>query len=62
MFFKMGVLKKFANFTGEHPCCSLFLINLQAKAYNFIKNETPALVFHVKFAKFLRTPIFTEHQ
>ena len=24
MFFKMGVLKKFANFTGEHPCCSLF--------------------------------------
>ena len=30
MFFKIGVLKNFANFTGKHLCWSLFLINLQA--------------------------------
>ena len=26
MFFKIGVLKIFANFTGKHRCYSLFLI------------------------------------
>ena len=26
MFFKIGVLKNFENFTGKHLCCSLFLI------------------------------------
>ena len=26
MFFKMGVLKNFANFTGKHLCWSIFLI------------------------------------
>ena len=30
MFFKIGVLKKFAMFTGKHLCWSLFLIKLQA--------------------------------
>ena len=30
MFFKTGVLKNFANFTGKHLCWSLFLIKLQA--------------------------------
>ena len=29
MFFKLGVLKNFANFTGKHLCWSLFLIKLQ---------------------------------
>ena len=28
---------------------------------NFIKNETLAQVFSCEFAKFLRTPFFTEH-
>ena len=31
MFFKIGVLKSFANFTGKHLCWSLFLKNLQAE-------------------------------
>ena len=30
MFFKIGVLKKFAMFTGKHLCWSLFLRKLQA--------------------------------
>ena len=88
MYFKMGVLKNFANFTGKHLCWSLFLIKVLT---NFIKNS-PTQVFScemwknfkntfstehlhgcfcqkrlqdrclpVKFAKFLRTPFFTEY-
>ena len=30
LFFKLGVLKNFVNFTGKHLCCNLFLIKLQA--------------------------------
>ena len=30
MFFKISVLKNFANFTRKHLCCSLFLLKLQA--------------------------------
>ena len=30
MFFKIGVLKNFANFTGKQLCWSIFLIKLQA--------------------------------
>ena len=30
MFFKIEVLKNFANFTGKHLCWSLFLIKFQA--------------------------------
>ena len=48
IFFKIGVLKNFANFTGKHLCWSLF--------WNFIKNRLQHRCFPVKFAKFLRTP------
>ena len=88
MFFKIGALKNFPNFTGKHLCWSLFLVKFLT---NFIK-DTPTQVFSceiwknfkkpflqttssgcfcqkrlhhrclpVKFAKFLRTPCFTEH-
>ena len=30
MFFKIGVLKKFVNYTGKHLCWSLCLIKLEA--------------------------------
>ena len=30
MFFKIGVLQNFSNFTGKHLCRSLFLVTLQA--------------------------------
>ena len=49
MFFKIGVLKIFANFTGKHLCWSFYLIKLQASTlYYFIKIKT-------YFAKLLRT-------
>ena len=47
LFYKKGVHKKFANFTGKHLCWSLFLIKLQAfRRY-----------FPVKFEELLWTPI-----
>ena len=30
MFFKIGILKNFADFTGKHQCWSFFLKKLQA--------------------------------
>ena len=48
MFFMKGVLKNFAIFTGKHLCWILFL-RLQRRC------------FPVNIAKFLRTPLFTEH-
>ena len=46
IFFKIGVLKTFANFTGKHMCWSLFLIKLQGlQAYNFIKIDPNTGVF-----------------
>ena len=60
MFFKIGVPKNFANFSGKHQCWSLFLIKLQALVCNFIKKSLQQRHFPVKLAKLLRTPIFTE--
>ena len=55
---KIGVLKNFAYITGQHRCCSLFLIKL---IKFFIKKRLQHKSFPVTFAKFLRTPFFTEH-
>ena len=49
MFFKIGILKNFATFTGKHLCWSL-------KACNFIKNRLLHRDFPVNIMKFLRTP------
>ena len=49
-------------FTGKHLCWSLFLINMQAEGLQlFFKKTLRGRCFLVKFAKFLRTPFFTEH-
>ena len=42
MFFKIGALKNFANFTGKHLCWNLFLIKLPLQLY---QKETPTQVF-----------------
>ena len=60
MFFKIGVLKNFANFTGRHLYWSPFLIKLQTFC-NFIKKRLQQRCLPVKFVKFLRTHSFTEH-
>ena len=58
MFFKIGVLKNFANLTGKFLCWICF--NKIAGLYHF-KKRLPNRFFPMKFAKFLRIPIFTEH-
>ena len=45
MFHKIGVLKKFAKFTGKHLCLSHFLIKLRT-------------CFPMIFVEFSRTPVF----
>ena len=45
MFFKTGVLKRFANFAGKHLCWSLFLKRLQAVGLQLHEKKTPAEVF-----------------
>ena len=52
IFFNIGVLKMFSNFTGKHLCWSLFLIKY------FVKNRFQRRCFPVKFEKFLRIPLF----
>ena len=57
MFFKIGVLRNFAIFTGKQLCWSLFLIKLQT----FIKKRLQHRCFPVNIAKFLRTLFFIAH-
>ena len=46
MFFKVGVLKNFASFTGKHLCWGLFLINLQAlRSATLLKRNSNTGVF-----------------
>ena len=46
MFFKICVLKNFADFPGKHLCWSLFFDNIAAlKTCGFIKKDTPTQVF-----------------
>ena len=61
MFFKIGVLRSVANFTGKHLCSSLFLKNFQAGGLQLHKKRLQHSCFPVKFAKSLRTPFLTEH-
>ena len=65
MFFEIGVLNNFANFTEKHLCWSLFLIKLLT---NFIKN-TPTQMFSCEiwkkfknafFREILRTPFYLQ--
>ena len=56
MFFKIGALQNFANFTEKHLCQSLF--------FNKVAQLRPATYtgfFLCYLRNFLRTPFFTEH-
>ena len=44
MFFKIGVFKSFANFTGKHLCWSLFLKNVPAEGLQLHKKKNPTQV------------------
>ena len=54
VFFKIGVLKNFANFTGKHLCWSLLLIELQA----WRSKETPTQVFSCKICDIFKSTFF----
>ena len=54
MFFKIGILKNVANFTRIYE-------NWNFTTLSKIKKRLQHKWFPVKFAKFLRTPFFTEH-
>ena len=45
MFFKIGVLKNLANFTGKHLCLSIFLIKLKAWRPTLLKTGSNTGVF-----------------
>ena len=56
VFYKKDVLKNFAKITGKSSVTeSLFLIQLQDEACDFIKKETLARVFCCEFCDFLET-------
>ena len=56
MFFKIGLLKNFANFT-ENTCVGVYFSSIcRPEACNFINRRPYHRSFPVKFSKFLRTP------
>ena len=57
MFFKIGVLKSFSNFTGKHSCWSLFLKKLASSrpaTLYYCKKRLQHRCFPMRFIKFLK--------
>ena len=62
VFCTKGVLKNFAKSTGKHLCQSLFFNRVaDVRPATLLKKRLWHRCFPVDFAKFLRTPFFTEH-
>ena len=62
MFYKKGVLRNFAKFRVKHLCQRLFLNKIAAlRPATLLKRSLWHRCFPLNFAKFLRTPFFTEH-
>ena len=62
VFFKKGVFKNFAKFTGKHLCQSLFVNKISGlRPATLLKKKLWHKSFPVNFMKFLRTPFFIEH-
>ena len=61
VFCKRGVLKNLATFRGKHLCWSLFFNKVAGLRHAaLVKKRLQHRCFSVNFAKFLRTPFFTE--
>ena len=59
MFFKTGVFKNFAIFTGKSLCLSLFLIkSLTWRFATLIKKETPTHVFFCEYCEIFQSNFF----
>ena len=62
MFFKIGIPKNFAKFTGKHLCQSHFFDKVAGLRTAILLRKRPwRWWFLVNFANFLRTPFFLEH-
>ena len=62
VFCKEGALRNFAKFTEKHQCQSLFFNKVAGLGpATLLKKKLWHWCFPVNFAKFLRTPFFTEH-
>ena len=62
VFCKIGVLRNFAKFSGKHPCQGLFFNKVAGlRPATLLKIRLWHRCFPVNFAKFLRTPLLTEH-
>ena len=62
VFCKKGVLRNFTKFTGKHLCQSLFFNKVAGlRPATLLKKRLWNRYFPMNFAKFLRTPFFTEH-
>ena len=62
VFCKKGVLKDFTKFTEKHLCQSLFLSKVAGlRPVTLLKKRLWHRYFPANFAKFLKTPFFTEH-
>ena len=61
VFYKMGVCRNFAKFTGKHLCQSLFFNKVAGRPATLLKRRLWHRCFPVNFAKFLKTPFLKEH-
>ena len=60
-FFKIGVLKNFANCTGKHLCWSFLVIKLQAlKPATLLKTDSNTGISY-DICELLKNTFFTEH-
>ena len=58
MFFKIGVLENFANFTGKRLCSSLFSMKLQALRPATLLKTTPIQIFSCKTCELFKSNFF----
>ena len=58
MFFKIGVLKNFVNFTIKQLCWNFFLIKLKALSPATLLKKTLAQVFSSKICEILKNTFF----
>ena len=54
VFYKKGVLKIFAKFTGKNLCHSLFFNKVISQAWNLIKKETPTQLSFCKYCELFK--------
>ena len=61
MFFKLGVLKNLAKFTGKPQCCTIFLIMFQAFKHAILLKGDSSQAFFCKFCQTFKNTFLTEH-